>query len=619
LVYHRNALNPGHFRPSICVTEKTFGRYRITGELGRGAMGMVYRAVDPLIEREVAIKTLNPALPPEALDEVRERFLREAKSAGRLNHPNVVTIYDVGEQDGIAYIAMEFLEGRSLQQISKAGEHLPFERVADLMAQIADGLDHARGYSIVHRDVKPANVMVSPSGRAKLTDFGVAHLQSSTMTQTGMALGSPKYMSPEQVLGQPVDPRSDIFSLGVVLYELLVHRTPFESPNDSTVLTLMNRIARDPHQPVCQINSEIPPGFDVILNRALAKTPEGRYQTAGEMARDLRNYRVLQPDAGEVDSLAETQPLGRSVTTRTIPLNANPDSTLVRAPLEEKVREKLLSDLDAFSADFEAQERDRVAREAADLRKKKEALDEWARAEARKREDFDRTREGPLGPDTTAIRRGALDMLKRQAAERGPSEDKARVRAETIDHIHKNLQAAFQYLAEFSTELNGVTPTTGRPLEFLFLQTPSQVTLSNAFCDYRPTKVEGKDVIDHIQLRFQARYVKPTRIDVVGGEVQRCGDFLKKHRVAFEFEESKKDDFGKATAGTYLLNGPIRCEVVLRADYDNPAVHVELLNVGRVGSTRTTFAGKAFVHDLADDLARLVLGVENEFEKRLGR
>jgi serine/threonine protein kinase len=612
-------LNPGHFRPSIYVTEKTFGRYRITGELGRGAMGMVYRAVDPLIEREVAIKTLNPALPPEALEEVRERFLREAKSAGRLNHPNVVTIYDVGEQDGIAYIAMEFLEGRSLQQISKAGERLPHDRVADLIAQIADGLDHARGYSIVHRDVKPANVMVSPSGRAKLTDFGVAHLQSSTMTQTGMALGSPKYMSPEQVLGQPVDPRSDIFSLGVVLYELLVYRTPFESPNDSTVLTLMNRIARDPHQPVCDINPEIPDGFDVILSRALAKTPEGRYQTAGEMARDLRNYKDLRPSGEDVDLLAETQPLGQSVTTRTIPLNANPDSTLVRGPLEEKVREKLLADLDSFSSDFEAQERERVAREAAELRKKKEALDEWAKAEARKREDFDRTREGPLGPDTTAIRRGALELLKRQAAERGPLEDKVRVRAETIDHIHKNLQTAFQYLAEFSTEMNGVTPTTGRPLEFLFLKSPSPVTLSDAFCDYRPAKVDGKDVIDHIQMRFRARYTKPTQIETVGGEVQRCGDYLKKHRVPFEFEETKKDDFGKSMAGTYVLNGPIRCEVVLRADYDNAAVHVELLNVGRIGSSRTTLAGKEFVHEIADDLARLVLGVDNAFEKRLKR
>jgi predicted Ser/Thr protein kinase len=584
-------------------------------------MGMVYRAVDPLIEREVAIKTLNPALPPEALDEVRERFLREAKSAGRLNHPNVVTIYDVGEQDGIAYIAMEFLDGRSLQQIMKAGERLAFDQVAELVAQIADGLDHARGYSIVHRDVKPANVMVSPTGRAKLTDFGVAHLQSSTMTQTGMALGSPKYMSPEQVLGQPVDPRSDIFSLGVVLYELLVQRTPFESRNDSTVLTLMQRIARDPHQPVSEINPSIPAGFDVVLNRALAKTPEGRYQSAGEMARDLRNYRNLG-GRGDADPYEATQPFGASTSTvaRTIPLGADPDSTLVRAPLEEKVREKLLSDLDAFSADFEAQERERVEREAEAQRKKKEALEAWSRTEAMKREAFERARQAAsASPDSTAARRGALDMLKQQAASRPPAQDKAREKAEAIEHIHKNLQATFQYLAEFSTELNGVTPTTGRPLECNYLKSPSQVVLSDAFIDYRPTKVNGKDVIDNVQLRYQARYIKPAKFDTVGGEVQRSGDFLKKHRVAFEFEESKVDDFGKPTAGSYALNGPIRCELVLRADYENPAVTVERMNIGEIGIARATLPGKEFVHEMADDLARLVLGVDNDFEKRFRR
>jgi len=584
-------------------------------------MGMVYRAVDPLIEREVAIKTLNPALPPEALDEVRERFLREAKSAGRLNHPNVVTIYDVGEQDGIAYIAMEFLEGRSLQQIMKAGERLPFDQVAELVAQIADGLDHARGYSIVHRDVKPANVMVSPSGRAKLTDFGVAHLQSSTMTQTGMALGSPKYMSPEQVLGQPVDPRSDVFSLGVVLYELLVQRTPFESKTDSTVLTLMQRIARDPHQPVSEINPEIPPGFDVVLNRALAKTPEGRYQSAGEMARDLRNYRNLGAHE-DADPYETTQPFGSSTSTvaRTIPLAADPDSTIVRAPLEERVREKLLADLDTFSAGFEAQERERVEREAEEQRKKKEALEAWSRTEAMKREAFERARQASAGsPDVTAARRGALDMLKQQAATRGPVEDKTRVKAEAIEHIHKNLQAAFQYLAEFSTELNGVTPTTGRPLGCIYLKSPSQVVLSDAFIDYRPSKVNGKDVIDNVQLRYQARYIKPASFDSVGGEVQRSGDFLKRHRVIFEFKETKVDDFGKPTAGSYALSGPIRCELVLRADYDNPAVTVEVMNVGEIGIARTTLPGTEFVHEMADDLARLVLGVENDFEKRFRR
>jgi len=309
-----------------------------------------------------------------------------------------------------------------------------------------------------------------------------------------------------------------------------------------------------------------------------------------------------------------------SAIARTMPQGADPSSTLVRAPLEERVREKLLADLDAFSADFEAQERGRVASEAEAQRQKQDALEAWSRTEMLKREAFERARDsGGLPSEATSVRRGALDMLKKQAAERPPGEDKARVRAETIEHIHKNLQTAFQYLAEFSTELNGVTPTTGRPLGFVFLESPSPVTLSDAFADYRPTKVEGKDVIDHIQLRFQARYIKPAEIHTVGGEVKRCGDYLKKHRVAFEFEQTKVDDFGKPTAGSYSLSGPIRCEVVLRANYDDPAVAIELMNVGQIGMAHLTLPGKEFVHELADDLARLVLGVDTEFEKRLKR
>src|SRR4051812_17197234 len=256
-------------------------------------MGAVYRALDPLIDREVAIKTLLPDLPAEVISEVRERFLREARPAGRLNHPNIVTVFDVGEQDGVAYIAMELLEGHSLQQVMK-DTRLSYDAIADLVAQVADALDAAYQFKIVHRDVKPANVMVAPNGRAKLTDFGVARIEESSMTQTGAALGSPKYMSPEQVLGLPVDPRSDIFSLGVVLYEMLVRRTPFERPGDTTVFSMMHRIAGEPHAPVTQVDPAIPPAFDLILDRALAKKPEQRYARAAEMAADLRRYRGLQ-------------------------------------------------------------------------------------------------------------------------------------------------------------------------------------------------------------------------------------------------------------------------------------------------------------------------------------
>jgi len=337
------------------MEEKILGRYKILGELGRGAMGTVYRALDPLIEREVAIKTLHPNLPEEVMTEVRERFLREAKSAGRLNHPNIVTVYDVGEQDGTAYIAMEFLEGRSLQRIMRE-ERLSPRAVAELVVQIADGLDHASEFDIVHRDVKPANVMVSSSGRAKLTDFGVAYVPSSAMTQTGAALGSPKYMSPEQVLGQPVDPRADIFSLGIMLYEMLIGATPFEASSDTTMFSLMNRIANEAHQPVGERNPSIPVAFDRILAKALAKKPDDRYARAGDMAADLRAF-IAGGDTGAKESAPAGDIYEKTVLT-TSPL-ATGGSNLERT---QKIERTTPAAIDPHDMDALLEERNRLDR-----------------------------------------------------------------------------------------------------------------------------------------------------------------------------------------------------------------------------------------------------------------
>src|SRR3954464_9669507 len=356
------------------VIEKTFGRYKVVGELGRGAMGAVYSAVDPLIERDVAIKTLLPNVPEEAMDEVRERFIREARSAGRLNHPNIVTIFDVGEQNGVAYIAMELLEGRSLQQLLKDGSKFPHHVAAELTAQVADGLDLAQQYKIVHRDVKPANIMVNGAGRAKLTDFGVARVDSSSMTQTGAALGSPKYMSPEQVLGLAVDPRSDIFSLGVVLYEMLARRTPFERPTDTTVFSLMNRIAGEPHPALRSLDPKIPEGFERIVNRALAKKPEQRYARGGEMAAELRAMRTG----------AASPASGAGAYEKTMVMGAGAKG----AAQDPALATQLITDLERFATDFEHEEQARIRAEDEARRRKEEELRRWGEEQERRREAF---------------------------------------------------------------------------------------------------------------------------------------------------------------------------------------------------------------------------------------
>lgn len=268
------------------------GRYEILSELGQGAMGVVYKAVDPLIDRTVAIKTINLNLSKDELADFEERFNREAKSAGRLNHPNIVTIYDVGRADHVAFMAMEYLEGRELKEIIASGEVMQPDRVAEIIAQVADALAFAHDHGIVHRDIKPANIMVLRNGSVKITDFGIAKTSSGSRTQIGIILGSPKYMSPEQVAGKPVDGRSDIFSLGAVLYELLTGKPAFGSEG-GTLTSIMYQVLNEMPASPSGVNPAVPAAFDDIVARALAKAPENRYQSAREMANDLINFKNL--------------------------------------------------------------------------------------------------------------------------------------------------------------------------------------------------------------------------------------------------------------------------------------------------------------------------------------
>ncbi len=269
------------------------GRYEVLGELGQGAMGVVYKAKDPLIDRVVAIKTINLSLAMDEKEEYEGRFYQEAKAAGRLNHPNIVTIYDVGKSGDVAYIAMELLEGRELRDIMNEGALLPIDQVLNIVAQVAQGLAYAHEHDIVHRDVKPSNIMVIRDGHVKITDFGIARMASSSVrTQTGMVLGSPKYMSPEQVMGKAIDQRSDIFSLGVMLYEMLTGQAPFDGENVNAIMyQTLNAVPAPPST----INPAVPEMVNFIVAKALAKGLEDRYQNAKDFAVDLRTCRDTLP------------------------------------------------------------------------------------------------------------------------------------------------------------------------------------------------------------------------------------------------------------------------------------------------------------------------------------
>jgi serine/threonine-protein kinase len=268
-------------------TKPTLGRYEVSGELGRGAMGIVFKGEDPKIHRTVAIKTVRLSdFDEDMLDEMKERFFREAESAGLLTHPNIVTIYDAGEEHDLAFIAMEFLRGNDLEEYTKKGSILPIRETLSIVAHVADALDYAHSKGIVHRDIKPANIMrLSETHEIKVTDFGIARIASSSKTKTGVIMGTPSYMSPEQVAGKKVDGRSDIFSLGVVLFEMLAGEKPFAGED---MTSLMYKIAKEKHPSVRSVNPQVPQVVEKIIDKALEKDQETRYQKAGQMAEHLK-------------------------------------------------------------------------------------------------------------------------------------------------------------------------------------------------------------------------------------------------------------------------------------------------------------------------------------------
>lgn len=268
------------------------GRYEIVRELGKGAMGVVYLAKDPLIGRLVALKTIRMGQSSDDDDakEFQQRFVREAQAAGMINHPSIVTVHDIGQDEvtGTSFIAMEFVEGNNLREVLQQGKPLTFDQIGDIVAQIADALDFAHAKGIVHRDVKPANIILLDGLRAKITDFGIAKIASggANLTSTGQFLGTPNYMAPEQIKGAPVDGRTDIFALGICLYECLTRRKPF---GGDSLTAISYKIVHEPFPPLREINPQIPAAYEEVIAKCLEKEPGKRFQRARDVAAAIRS------------------------------------------------------------------------------------------------------------------------------------------------------------------------------------------------------------------------------------------------------------------------------------------------------------------------------------------
>jgi len=302
------------------------GRYKITGELGRGAMGVVYKGEDPSLDRTVALKTVILSDDAAGKTEYQKRFFLEAKAAGRLSHPQVITVYDFGQEGDVAYMAMEFLKGKELRTRMQEGS-ISVPEAVHIAEQVAEGLGYAHEHGVVHRDIKPSNIMLLTHDKVKIMDFGIARMRASDhKTSTGLVLGTPKYMSPEQVSGSPVDHRSDIFSLGVVLYEMLTHTKLFQGEDTPQIF---HSVANFQPPPPSRVNSEVPPMLDFVVERALKKDPTVRYQDAFELAADLRS--ALSELVDREAAAAGEKQRDRD-TTKTMKLDAESLRTALPAP-----------------------------------------------------------------------------------------------------------------------------------------------------------------------------------------------------------------------------------------------------------------------------------------------
>ncbi|HOI42936.1 MAG TPA: serine/threonine-protein kinase, partial [Elusimicrobiales bacterium] len=294
-------------------TTPTLGRYEIKKELGKGAMGIVYLGVDPKINRTVAIKTMRfeEGLDEKAMKELKDRFFREAQAAGNLTHPHIVKIYDAGEEQDIAYIAMELLKGDDLKKWAAKDSLLPVEKVLEYIAHAADALAYAHKSGIVHRDIKPANIMLLEDGTIRVADFGIARITESSKTATGTVLGTPYYMSPEQIAGKKVDGRADLFSLGVTLYELLTGERPWKG--GESIGTLLFQITSDPYPDPFAIRPDLPKDILAVIDKALKKKPEERFQTGTEMAQALRDIMAGRKPTIPEGSAPAAAPSGPSI------------------------------------------------------------------------------------------------------------------------------------------------------------------------------------------------------------------------------------------------------------------------------------------------------------------
>jgi serine/threonine-protein kinase len=592
---------------------RTIGRYELVAELGRGAMGSVYRALDPLIQRDVAVKTIRMHLAPREEAGFRARFMREAKAAGRLSHPAIVTIHDAGEIEGVAYIVMAYLPGVSLRELAVPGHPMPVGTCLAIARQVAEGLTAAHAAHVIHRDIKPANIMVGPDERASITDFGIARIDGVSRTQTGVILGSPKYMSPEQVQGLPLDARTDVYSLGATLYEIVTGRPPFGATGGG-IADLMQQILRDPVAAPRAVNPDVPGDVEDVVMRALARDRSARYASARAFAEDLAKLAANRATPlRKLASACSGEPMPELVGS---PPVAPAPATIIPAGLPAPVahdafHRQLLADIDAFSR-LDVPElldaRPPEAVPACDTLPAYPHLSHDLLAALDGTSPVPKRASGaaPLPTHESPLLRSLAARAAMAESTRSDARTEARRRA-ALRARNEHGRAVAAYLRDFCRHMNTLQPPLGRVYPLMTIGQIQGLHWAQGDAGHLEREIDDEPLITAIWMECRLKGDGALVAEREGDGIEALRRQLREFELPFVTEEIRGPK-GWLQRMRYRVAFDVAVRVAFQFEDDPEKVVLQTQNLDRLSQARYLVSAADLAAPLCDELARTILG-----------